>query len=86
MNGLYSSQSLFVRNHYGKLLKNESTDLEIEFSVKYSRLVNLELDGSKGNTFVGKVGPGDEAFCMLRPMEPGEVSLAQQTEIKYRKI
>ena len=36
--GIYSSQALFYKGHYGKILKNETRDFELDFILSFTRL------------------------------------------------
>jgi hypothetical protein len=70
---------MFYNNHYGKLLKNVTKNIEIDFTVLSHELENMELDSDEpdhGNEFKVKLKPGEEAFVMLRPIRRyGPVSM-----------
>ena len=59
-NGIYSTKDMSHNNHCGKLIKNETTNLEIEVIVKSTDSHNLELHSrlkNHKNIFKAKLGP-----------------------------
>lgn len=59
--GLYSSKTMWYNSHYGKLIKNVTSDIEIDFTIESTDLQNLELDSDisgHGNVFTAKLLPG----------------------------
>ncbi len=65
---------MYHNNHFGLLIKNKterSEKLKLTFTVKFSELTNLRIEGKTANERVFKVVtvPGSEAFCMLCPID-----------------
>ncbi len=40
---------MWHNKHYGLLLKNVTENVGIDFTVKFSKVINLELDGDEAN-------------------------------------
>ena len=42
--GLYTTKAIFYNSHYGKIIKNVTKNIKIDFTIKSEELMNMELD------------------------------------------
>ena len=80
---LFTARGLYYNGHYGRLITNTSDDENMIFTVKFTEMRNLELEG-QGNVARGKVGPGQSFFMMLTPtVTHGKVGCKFRTHIDF---